>query len=239
MCQNALQSGRYTFRHNAVLRVIAHEMQVMINQIKKEVREVCKDSIINFLKEGEQRKASSKKYNKSGILHEAKDWVMEVDVDQQLRFPEAISISTQRPDIVIYSLKLRKVILIQLTCPAEENIEERHSEKESRYESLLKDCINAGWKVHLFAIEVGARGYAACLLRSCLSRLGFIQRTVRVIIKKASDTALGCSFWIWLKRMDHYWSNTGRKKESLAKVRSNNNPCNQQSRYIGKVRATL
>ena len=25
-CQKALQSGRYTFRHNAVLRVIAHEM---------------------------------------------------------------------------------------------------------------------------------------------------------------------------------------------------------------------
>ena len=69
---------------------------------------------------------------------------MEVDVDQQLRFPEAICISTQRQDIVIYSLKLRKVILIKLTCPAEENIEESHSEKKSCCESLLKDCINAG-----------------------------------------------------------------------------------------------
>ena len=29
-CQKALQCGRYTFRHNAVLRVIAHEMQVII-----------------------------------------------------------------------------------------------------------------------------------------------------------------------------------------------------------------
>ena len=42
-CQKALQSGGYTFRHNAVLRVIAHEMQVMLNQVKKEVRKVCKD----------------------------------------------------------------------------------------------------------------------------------------------------------------------------------------------------
>ena len=39
-CQKVLESGRYTFRHNAVLRVIAHEMQVMINQIKKKVRKV-------------------------------------------------------------------------------------------------------------------------------------------------------------------------------------------------------
>ena len=192
-------SGRYTFRHNAILWVIAHELQVTINQVKKEVVNVCKDSIITFVKEGEQHKTSSRKYNKSGILHEAKDWVMKIDVDQQLRFPEAICISTQRPDIVIYSLKLRKVILIELTCPAEMNIEKMHSEKISRYEGLLKDCINAGCKVHRFAIEVGPRGYGACSLRSCLSRLGFTQKTVRHIIKKASDTALRCSFWIWLK----------------------------------------
>ena len=75
-------------------------------------------------------------------------------------------------------------------CPTEENTEERHSEKISCYEGLLKDCIDAGWKVHLFAIEAGARGYVACLLGTCLSRPGFIQRIVRDIIKKASDTAL-------------------------------------------------
>ena len=117
--------------------------------------------------------------------------------------------------------------LIKLMCPAEENIEERHSAKISCYEDLLKDCINAGWKVHLFAIEVGARGYAVCSLRSYLSRLGFTQRTVRDIIKKASYTALRCSFWIWLKRVDHYWSNTERRKESLVKVINSNNPCSQ------------
>ena len=43
-CQKAFQSGRYTFRHNPVLRVFVHEMQVMINQIKKETeRKVGKD----------------------------------------------------------------------------------------------------------------------------------------------------------------------------------------------------
>ena len=74
--------------------------------------------------------------------------------------------------------------------PTEENNEEKHSEKISYYEGLLKGCINAGWKVHLFAIEAGACGYVACLLGTCLSRPGFIQRIVRDIIKKASDTAL-------------------------------------------------
>ena len=66
-------------------------------------------------------------------MHEATNLMMEVDVDQQLRLPEAIFITTQRPDIFIYSLKLRKVVLIELTCPADENIEEKHSEKISHY----------------------------------------------------------------------------------------------------------
>ena len=101
-------------------------------------------------------------------------------------------------------------------------------------EGLLKDCINAGWKFHLFAIELGASGYAACQLRSCLSRRGFIQRTVTDIIKKAGDAALICSFWIWLKRMHHYWSKTKRRKESLAKGINSNIPCNQQSRVHRK-----
>lgn len=64
----------------------------------------------------------------------------------------------KRPDIVTYSLKSRKVILIELMCPVEDNIEQRHSEKVSHYEGLLKECINTGWKVHLFAKEVGACG---------------------------------------------------------------------------------
>ena len=140
---------------------------------------------------------------------------METDLDQQLLFPEIICSSTQRPDIVIYSIKLKKVVVVELTCPAEENIEERHSEKLGRYE------ISTGWKVHLFAIEVGVRGYTACSLRTCLSKLGFIHRSVRGIIKKASHSALRCSFWIWLKREDDEWNHNQRRKQ-VPKNRQNN-----------------
>ena len=82
----------------------------------------------------------------------------------------------------------------------------------------------------MFAIKVGA----AYCLRSGLSKIGFIQRSVRDIIKKASDAAFRCSIWIWLKRMDHDWSYTERRKKSLAKGINSNNPCNQQSRVHRK-----
>ena len=57
-CQKTLQSGRYTFRHKEVLTVIAHEMQVMINQVKKEVRKVCKDRIISFVSNTKRRQGN-------------------------------------------------------------------------------------------------------------------------------------------------------------------------------------
>ena len=45
------------------------------------------------------------KIDKLGILHEAKDWVIDVDVVQQLQFPEAVCTSIQRQEIVICLLK--------------------------------------------------------------------------------------------------------------------------------------
>ena len=38
--------------------------------------------------------------------------MIEIDVNQQLRFPEAIFISTEIPDIVIYSLNFTKTTLV-------------------------------------------------------------------------------------------------------------------------------
>ena len=41
-CQKALQSGKYTLRHNAVLSVIAPKMQVMINKSRKKLEKCVK-----------------------------------------------------------------------------------------------------------------------------------------------------------------------------------------------------
>lgn len=61
--------------------MVAHEVQVMLNQVKNEVRKVCKDSTVTFVKESEQCKSLSRKYDKSGVFHETKDRLIEVYVD--------------------------------------------------------------------------------------------------------------------------------------------------------------
>ena len=62
---------------------------------------------------------------------------------------------------MIWSVTLKKVIMIELTCPAEEGIEAARERKHARYEQLKQDSANAGWVAHLLTIEVGARGYVA------------------------------------------------------------------------------
>ena len=63
-----------------------------------------------------------------------------------------------RPDITFFSNKLKRVILIELTCPCEENMEAWHNAKVNKYMPLKSVMENNGWNVDLLAVEVGARG---------------------------------------------------------------------------------
>ena len=55
------------------------------------------------------------------MLSNASDWKIIVDLPGvNFVFPPEIFNTNERPDIVIWSAKLKKVLLIELTCPAEE-----------------------------------------------------------------------------------------------------------------------
>ena len=83
------------------------------------------------------------------------------DEDERTRqFPQMIVNTALRPDVVVYSKTLRQVIMIQLTCGNEENfVDQRARKLIRRYEQLLVEIERAGWKGHLFTVEVGCRGF--------------------------------------------------------------------------------
>ena len=106
-----------------------------------------------------------------GLLHKARDFVLNADLERMLQYPEHIASSTCRPDIVLYSNSLKLVVHLELTCPCEENFEVRHREKGDRYgvgSDLEAKCEANGWSVVCLPVEVGARGYAATSLRLAL-----------------------------------------------------------------------
>ena len=140
---------------------------------------------------------------------QGKGWKFLSDLGKRLVFPAHIVVTSLRPDIVIYSDEAKTVIMIELTCPSEENFENQHLAKLARYTDLEADCISAGWKVHLFAVEVGARGYAAQSLSSCLKALGLKCRPLNKCVQTASDEALRTSFHIWVWRDSVEWCKVG------------------------------
>ena len=131
--------------------------------------------------------------------------MISVDFDSTLVFPSFIAITTRRPDIVIYSVLLKIVILIELTSPCEENFEDRHFDKNSRYDPLCVRIKENGWRHHFFAIEVGARGYCAYNVRSCLLRLGMNAKETKKVLSELTATSIQCSFVIWLNRNNKTW----------------------------------
>ena len=106
--------------------------------------------------------------------------------------PSFLTVTTLRPDIVLYSCSIKAVIIIELTCPCEENMPYWHDKKRENYHSLCTSIKANGWRVSFFAVEVGARGYAAESLLSCLRCLGFPSKLCRSTIKNISRN---CSSW--------------------------------------------
>ena len=157
-CKVALSQGRYTFLHDSILRVLHNSLSKFLSLMSPV--KACLSLSSCFVKQG-KRLCFSKKKPHVGILHESSDWKLSVDFDSSLVFPSFIAITSSRPDIVIYSVLKKTVILIELTSPCEENFEDRHFDKIARYEALCVSIRENGWRHHLFAIEVGARGYSA------------------------------------------------------------------------------
>ena len=72
-------------------------------------------------------------------------------------FPFQLALTELHPDILLFSKSSKTAVLLELTCPCEENMESWHSQKLNKYTPLAKVIEDNGWAVDLFAIEVGAQ----------------------------------------------------------------------------------
>ena len=116
---------------------------------------------INFVKTGARTQKVTSPDPMGGLISPAGEWEVLADFEHSpLVFPTFITVTAQRPDIVIWSRKLKIVILIELTCPAEENVVDAQNRKMVRYENLVAECQRTKiWTAHLFTVEIGARGF--------------------------------------------------------------------------------
>ena len=120
-------------------------------------------------------------------------------------FPPEIAATDLRPDVVLWSPGARRVLLFELTCPAEEGIEAANIKKSVRYLGLQQECESAGWTVAIKPIEVGARGFVARSVVRVLIELGFSSREVSAICRDLATIVVRCSFTIYLAASQGVW----------------------------------
>jgi len=128
------------------------------------------------------------------------------DLPGRRNYSEILKDFSERPDIILTSESSKTTAIIELTVPFECNMSDRHEFKMAKYEGLCRELHRRGYKTHLHAVEVGARGFCGSSAYSLLKWLGLpSQRRVKYL-RQMAETAEAASYWIWLKRNDKGWN---------------------------------
>ena len=106
-CPKALVDGRYRWRHNQALKVIANEVTKAMRASNHQPGKKLKQ--INFVKAGE--KIQRKRREKMNLLSSADDWQLLVDLETQLKFPRHITVTSFRQDLILPSDNTKQCII--------------------------------------------------------------------------------------------------------------------------------
>ena len=148
VAQNALEDGRYRWRHDQALKVIANEVTKAMRASNHQPGKKLKQ--INFVKAGE--KIQRKIREKTNLLSSADDWQLIVDLETQLKFPRHIAVTSVRPDLILHSDNTKQCIIWELTVSWEEYITLANDFAGLRSilaHELVEQCQQKSWKISL------------------------------------------------------------------------------------------
>jgi len=180
LCGCAKGLRRYTWRHNQVLRCL---------------EKICVDAV-SRADSGEAAQPVVRGVARRGFGM-GEGWKIITDLDRQMRVPQVIVLTRQRPDLILFSEKQKETIMMELTVPWEENMTWAHERKLDRYEDLRMDCAGRGWRCEVFAVEVGCRGFLGKSAVKFLERIGLTSKHLRTAQKEIGQEAEAASAWIW------------------------------------------
>ena len=125
--------------------------------------------------------------------------------------PPNIVTTSERPDIVVIdnSTSPTTVLIYELTCPFETNIENAHAFKSDKYSSLASDIEDNGYSCMLVAFEIGSRGFIPRRVKLSLCSLLIQATNIKKpfkIMKFLSKLSLLSSYSIFHSRKETQWS---------------------------------
>ena len=188
----------YTWRHNQVLEVLSETLNAHCNAVNAKPASMTASGM-QFIREGKPPPRAKRQGKHLRLLCGASDWKVRTDLGSALRFPDHITLTNERPDIVIWSDSLKRVLLIELTVPWEGNMEYAYERKKTRYETLRSQCEERGWSCHVLPVEVGCRGFVARSMSSLFAQIGLSSCDTRKTNRSLQCAAERASCWIWTR----------------------------------------
>ena len=168
-CNTALNQGRYTYRHNRVLKEITSNIDTNLYTFYSDL-------------EGQTIEGGT--------------------------IPPDVLVTAEKPDLVIINRLINHLVVIELTCPWEENLEDARQRKTNKYAPLINDIAQKGFSVEYFPLEVGARGIINKINKETLKDISlYTTINTKNLIKNLSKQAVSASYYIFLSRNERDWSN--------------------------------
>ena len=120
-CTYALANGRYTWRHNQVLREVCEAAKAAVS--KANSRTIANQRKVYFLREGFAHLCRKRcQTPRRDILAEANDWTVAADLEGMRHYPQVLIESGKKPDLVLVSSSTDAIILVELTVPWEDRL---------------------------------------------------------------------------------------------------------------------
>ena len=98
-CKTALTKGRYSFRHDSVIRELLAATKKFSNEIASPKGKAVHK--IKFVKAG--MPTSSRKSKPTGLLYHTRNWLFMSDLGSGFIFLGHIAITSLRPDLIVFS----------------------------------------------------------------------------------------------------------------------------------------
>ena len=121
--------------------------------------------------------------------------------------PPELTVTTDKPDIVILDRKSLTVAICELTVPFESNIKARNIYKNNKYAYMLTDITSYSSK--LTAFEIGARGFLTTENKENLRYIHtFCDKSIKLktFTDNISAIAINSSYYIYTCRKEPTWS---------------------------------
>lgn len=98
------------------------------------------------------------------------------------------------------------MVLLELTVPWEDRIEEAYERKKAKYADLVTECWSNGWKARCEPVEVGCQGFAGRSVQRTLNLLGMKRLQRKRAIRNILETTGKALQWLWIQRGDPWLS---------------------------------